>query len=233
MTFAINTIATSPLTMSSREIVSLTGKRHADVMRDIRVLLQELGEDERNFASIYLDAYEREKPCFKLPKDLTITLISGYHVVMRHAITKRWMELEAAKAPALPATYLDALRAHLASEEKRAVLALENAKQAEVIAVAAPKAEFYDELVATSEVYTPTQVANLLGNKLYASAQKVNDLMQGMGWQYKRGRHWVASTLGVSKGYLQSKVFSNEDTGFSGCHVRITVEGLNTLRATA
>lgn len=42
-------------TMSSREIAELTGKRHSDVLRDTRVMLEQLGRDERKFASIYKD----------------------------------------------------------------------------------------------------------------------------------------------------------------------------------
>ncbi len=63
-------------------------------MRDVRVMLAELGEDESKFGSIYLDAYNREAKCFNLPKDLTITLVAGYNVRLRHAIVKRWEQLE-------------------------------------------------------------------------------------------------------------------------------------------
>lgn len=81
--------------MSSREIAELTGKLHTHVIRDVRVMLEDFG-DEPNLVHVPEEKDSRGyTACFKLPKDLTITLISGYNVKMRHAITKRWMELEA------------------------------------------------------------------------------------------------------------------------------------------
>lgn len=123
---SLTTITTAPVTMNSREIAELTGKNHFDVMRDIRKMLEALGEDESKFAGIYLDAYNREKPCFNLPKDLTITLVSGYNVQMRYAITKRWMELEAQQAPKLPTSFAEALRLAAELEEQKEQLRLQN-----------------------------------------------------------------------------------------------------------
>lgn len=39
--------------MDSRSIADLTMKNHADVCRDIRKMIDELGEDESKFASVY------------------------------------------------------------------------------------------------------------------------------------------------------------------------------------
>lgn len=81
--------------MSSLEIAELTGKRHDNVVRDIRIMLDDLGRgDALKFEAIYLDAYKREKSCFNLPKDLTFTLVAGYSAPLRHKIVTRWMELE-------------------------------------------------------------------------------------------------------------------------------------------
>ena len=82
---------------SSRELATLTGKKHFHVMRDIRTMLETLGEDGSKFLSSYRDAYQREKPHYILPMDQTITLLSGYSVKLRMAVVERWMELEAAK----------------------------------------------------------------------------------------------------------------------------------------
>lgn len=86
-------------TMTSREIAELTGKEHFHVKRDIKVMLEQLGEDASSFGGMSHDAYGRPLEVFHLPKDLTITLVSGYSAPMRHRIVTRWMELEAAKAP--------------------------------------------------------------------------------------------------------------------------------------
>lgn len=87
------------LAMTSREIAELTGKNHADVLRDIRTMLEQLEITASSFAASYQDSTGRTLPMFALTKDLTITLVSGYSVPMRHRIVTRWMELEAKEAP--------------------------------------------------------------------------------------------------------------------------------------
>ena len=75
--------------MSSKEIAELTGKRHDHVMRDIRAMLEQLGKDVPSFGGISQDAYRRPLPVFNLPKDLTLTLVAGYNVTLRHRIVTR------------------------------------------------------------------------------------------------------------------------------------------------
>ncbi|QCE35654.1 hypothetical protein FAI40_10125 [Acetobacteraceae bacterium] len=85
---------TVPHTMSSREIARITGKKHYNVLRDCRDMLSGLNFNALKFEAIEKDARNRDKLVYLLPKDLTLTLVSGYNVKMRHAIVKRWMELE-------------------------------------------------------------------------------------------------------------------------------------------
>lgn len=125
---ALTTLNTTnaTLTMSSREIAELTGKEHRNVMRDIRSMLEALGEDVLSFEQMSQDSYGRPLTIFNLPKDLTITLVSGYNVQMRYAITKRWMELEAQQAPRIPQTFAEALRLAAEMEEQKEALRLQN-----------------------------------------------------------------------------------------------------------
>lgn len=82
-------------TMSSLEIADLTGKDHGSViLRDIRKMLISLGITETANLQSQYKAERRMEVCYNLPKDLTLTLVSGYNVQMRHAIIKRWEQLE-------------------------------------------------------------------------------------------------------------------------------------------
>lgn len=89
--------------MSSLEIAELTGKEHRNVMRDIRLMLTELhGEGGvLRFEQSYRNAQNKEQPCYALPYDETMVLVTGYSIPLRAAVVRRWRELEEAK-PVLP-----------------------------------------------------------------------------------------------------------------------------------
>lgn len=82
------------LTMSSREIANLTGKQHKHVLRDIRAMLDALG-DGPDLGHVQEDRDGRGYTiCFHLDKELTETLVTGYSVPLRHKVIKRLHELE-------------------------------------------------------------------------------------------------------------------------------------------
>lgn len=142
--------------MSSREIAELTGKEHRNVMADIRAMLEQLGRQPAEFSARYLAGNGQEQPMFVLPKDLTLTLVSGYSVVMRKAIIDRWMVLESASpAPALPKSFAEALR--LAADQQETIEA-----QAVQIAAAAPAVEFVERYNDATGTKGFREVAKLL-----------------------------------------------------------------------
>ncbi len=144
--------------MSSLEIAGLCEKRHDHVCRDIRSMLDQLNIQSPQIWGDYRDDMGRSYPCFHLPKDLCLTLVSGYSVVLRKRIIDRWLELEEAKAPAVPQSLPEALRlaADLAEQKQQLVNEL---------AVAAPKVEFVDRYVTATGSMTFRQVAKLLNAK--------------------------------------------------------------------
>lgn len=82
-------------TMSSREIAELTGKEHKHIIRDIREMMSQIDgpvldheeyqelKDNRGYTSEIF-----------LGKELSLTLVSGYSILLRRNIIKRWQELE-------------------------------------------------------------------------------------------------------------------------------------------
>lgn len=86
---------TDNLTMTSREIATLTGKEHKNVLADIRKMLEDIGKTSAEFSADVPDAYERMQTAFKLPKRETLILVSGYSTELRAKIIDRWQELEA------------------------------------------------------------------------------------------------------------------------------------------
>lgn len=127
-----------PLNMSSEEIATVTGKRHGDVIRDILNMVAELhglnkdDADLRHKLKQYVTSVEFDNRGYisliELNEELTLTLTSGYSVIQRNAIIKRWQELEAKTAVALPANYLEALE-YLVISEKEKLQLIENNKQ--------------------------------------------------------------------------------------------------------
>lgn len=96
-------------TMSSKEIAVLTDKRHSDVLRDIRKILEELYKEEYHNAKVRFDKnqqltivngvevridYRGFEAEYILNKEMTYTLITGYSIKLRNAIIQRWEELE-------------------------------------------------------------------------------------------------------------------------------------------
>ena len=178
----------SSMTMSSVEIAAITGKNHADVMRDIRVTMEQAGIDESKFAGVYLGGNGQERPCYHLPRFECDLVVSGYSVKYRMAIIKRWHYLEEIlrsrtpepAGPKLPMDYIEALEALTASA--KANLRLENkfeksreaTKKIALLAnemldeleVAAPKVEFFDDLMDADGLYGVNAASKILNISL-------------------------------------------------------------------
>lgn len=210
-------IATGALrTMSSREIAELTEKEHFNVLADIRKMLADLGLADLSFQGSYKDSTGRTLPTFDLPEDLTITLVSGYSVQMRHRIVKRWQELEAQTqaAPAIPQTFAAALR--LAAEQQEQI-----EQQAAALALAAPKVEFVDRYVDASGTQTFRQVSKLLQAKepafrAFLAARRV---------MYQIGGAWAPYAEHIDAGRFVVKTGS-ADNGHAFSSARFTPKGV-------
>lgn len=187
------------LTMSSREIAELTNKRHDNVVRDIRSMLDSI-ED----ASDLRNQFKEEKDsrgytaCFHLDRELTMTLITGYSIALRHKVIQRWQELEQSKnTPALP-NFEDPAEAAIAwalqYKEKR--LALQQ------LEVAKPKVEFVDKYVDRGNLRKITDVAKELG----VSSRTLCKWLRDNDHMWKRTDKQLWKQAFIDKGYGEHKM---------------------------
>ncbi len=96
-----------PIAMSSREIAELTGKQHSHVKRDIERMVVELNYPNLEGSQYWHNGNQYTQ--YNLNRELTLTLVSGYNIKLRHAIVKRLDELERASRPHLPRTRTEAI----------------------------------------------------------------------------------------------------------------------------
>lgn len=182
--FDLTSANTDVQTMTSCEIAELTGKEHTHVMRDIRIMLEELGESENPDLVSQYQGLRRMEKCYKLPKRETLILVSGYSVELRARIIDRWEELEnKQRQPAInlhdPKQLLGLLHSY----------AEENLKLQEQVEEAAPKVEFVDNYVEATGVLGFREVAKLLDVK----ESFLRDWLISKSIIYRLGSNWVFS----------------------------------------
>ena len=206
-------ILSKTTTMTSREIAELTEKDHAHVMRDIRLMLEVLKKDASSFGGIYRDAYGREKPCFLLDAELTLTLVSGYDITLRHRVVVKLkemqQELEAQVAPApapapqnsmsavvqvladsLSIAELLGVPLHLAQTEAvKETLRLTGRDFSNMLRLAPAQSN----IARLEEALEPTE----LGKSLGLSAIKLNQILCAAGLQVKALDGWEPTAKGA------------------------------------
>lgn len=204
------------LTMSSREIAELCEKRHDHVMRDIKKMLDDLGEDAPKFGGVYSGGNGEERPCFDLPKDLTLTLVAGYNVVLRKRIIDRWLQLEGQGAYQIPRTLGEALQ--LAADQAKQIEAMRDDVQA------------HERLVKADGSLNITEAAKNLGMR----PKDLFDWLSQNGWIYKRPNSgtWLGYQPKCNQGLLEHKsttVLRADGSEKITEQVRVTAKGLSAL----
>lgn len=147
--------------MTSKEIATITGKPHNDVLKAIRAMEPAWYKiTEGNFSlSEYTDPTGRKLPMYQLTKTECLYIATKFNDEARAKLVIRWEELETKErqnVPALPQTYLEALKALVLSEEQKQVLALENESMK-------PKADYFDTLVERGSNLNLRDTAKVIG----------------------------------------------------------------------
>ena len=162
----------APLTMSSREIAELCGKLHKNVVRDIETMLAQITElnfEPSDLLSTYRDSTGRSLKEYRLPKDLTVTLITGYRADLRYKVVKRLEELEAERlqtpaAPAfrIPQNYEEALEAHLNGVREVRLLNAEKSALEVQVAAMVPAVATLERIAVARQSMTIRDAAKML-----------------------------------------------------------------------
>ena len=203
-------------TMSSRVIADLIEKRHDHVKRDVENMLGQLGLDIPKFGGIYFDAQNRQQTEYLLDEELTMTLVTGYNIVLRNRVIKRWKELELQAS--LPSYAID-------DPIERAKKWIEEEKQKQAVIhqleIAAPKVAFVDKYVAGNGNKTFRQVAKLLQIKEY----KFREFLESNRIMYKLNGEWTAYQNHVDAKRFHVKT-GVSDSGHAFNHALFTPKGV-------
>lgn len=181
------------LTMSSREIADLTGKRHDNVMADIKKMLTDLNLTSPDFLGHLPDGYQRPQPVYFLPKRETLILISGYNIELRARIIDRWQELEDGVSSQTPKTYIEALERLVETEKQKLALADDVNRLQKTCNTLA------DQFAIGM---TPCQFARQLNG---VNIRLVMDALYKMNWLFKQGSDWMVAAYARDK-YLKQEM---------------------------
>ncbi|HHN8422741.1 TPA: phage antirepressor KilAC domain-containing protein [Morganella morganii] len=234
------------VTMSSREIAKLTGKRHDHVCRDIRTILVALigGKDAdyiRNPDLGYLtnhhvtcNQYDDKSPNaweYNITRRYTEILITGYDIKRRTAVIDRLYELESERrsaAPSLPGAKELALMVIQAEEEKERLL-LENQGLESQVEEMKPDVEALTRIAKSKGSMCVTDAAK----QLQVKPKSLFDTMSQLKWIYRRlGTPWIGYQDKIQQGLIEHKVTvitkpDGEDKSIP--QVRVTPKGLSKL----
>lgn len=158
-------------------------------------IIDELDGDDYQ-KMVVLNPNGTESIKFLLTVDQCMLIAMRESKAVRKSVLAKVRELESQQAPKIPQTYAAAL-----IEAGR--LALEVEKQAEQLAIAAPKVAFVDNCVERSTLLTASQVAQ----KHKMSAIKLNKFLDELGGVYNKGvkRGRVFCQPFIDKGYGELK----------------------------
>ena len=213
--------------MSSREIAELAGKQHKNVIRDIRNM-EESWEKVTGLKfelSEYLDSTGRKLPEYQLDKREVLYVATKWNDEIRAKLILRWEELENAQQKINPRlTLVEALRAYADEVEKNEKLKGEIEVKNVLIAEYEPKVTYYDQILASTDTITVTQIAKDYG----MTAQELNKLLHENKIQFKQSGQWILykeyAKLGYTKSHTTPIIYKDGRKG-DQLHTRWTQKG--------
>ncbi len=185
-------ITGNTLTMSSREIAELTGRRHDNVMRvcrDLKASGVTPQIEESPFDHLGNTYFE-----FRLSKRDSLVLVARLSPEFTAKVVDRWLALEQQAQTGLPQTFAEALR--LAADQAERI-----EQQQAQIAAAAPKVAFVEQYVEGTGLKGFRQVCKLLG----ANENEFRLFLADAHVWYRLGGEWVPYAEHIAAGRFHVK----------------------------
>lgn len=217
----IANLATTALTMTSREIADLVGKQHSN----IKISADRLSE-KGVIGTLAVQEFTHngnKYTEYMLNKRDSLILVAQNCPEFTARIVDRWQELESKSSFQIPTTLSAALR--LAADQADTI----EAQQAR-LAITTPKAEALDRITLSDGSMCLTNAAKVLG----MPPKKFIDWMQQHEWIYRRAgssKH-IGYQSRVRAGYLDHKVTTvsrTDGTEKTVEQVLVTTKGLAKL----
>ena len=198
----MNLVTSSAITMSSREIAELVGKRHDNVKRVIESLhessiVHPQSEDEWSTDGM---GRPRATRIYRLAKRDSFVVVAQLSPEFTARLVDRWQELESAAQEVKPLTHLETARLLVSSLEQ-----IE--RQAQQLAIAAPKVEFVDKYVEATGLKGFREVCKLLK----AGERKFADFLTGEKIMYRLAGNLTPYANHIDAGRFEVKTGSGEN----------------------
>ena len=199
------------ISMSSKEIAEVTGKRHSNVCRDIRQMATQLGihtdksiENHEQIEGLTWEYDDRGYIVeYHLNDVLTLTLVAKYQTKLRYAVIKRWKELEEGlAAPTIPHIAPDP-RIDVIIDILKTIVEYVTGRQALIDTKQLEEPEEEDapaqaDLDLDNEYYSPTELARMAPFR--TNARKINLALTARGLQGKSEGMYVLTEAGEQYG---------------------------------
>jgi len=171
--------------MSSVDIAELSGKKHKNVMRDIKTLIEQGAISRlRLEPSNYKSDRGKEYPMYLLDFKATMTLITGYDAVRRSKVIDRWVDLEnKAVSPVslgLPdfEDPISAARAWIDVEEKRQQAIKQNEAAMRRIELDRPKVDFANTIIKTGGAIKLSELSRVTYDKFRIGRNRMFSILR-------------------------------------------------------
>lgn len=213
-------IGQAPRTINSREVAEMTGKKHNNLMRDIKGYVKVLEDNSKlsspNFfiESTYVNSQNKVQPCYELTRkgcDMVANKMTGEKgILFTAAYVTRFEEMEkeiAMKQFNLPTTFKEALLMLVEAEEEKERLIADNNKKQELLVAQAPKIDLYNDFVNQDNIYSVNEIAKCLAIKNLGR----NKLYKWLRWnKIFIGETYEAYQRYINSGYVVHRVTSYE-----------------------